>query len=189
MSTRGFTSFAVNGETKTAYNHSDSYPDGLGFGVLYWLREADIDSAAVMARALRVVNSDDDPTDEDIARLAPFTNTGVGARRDRPDWYQLLRGTHGDPAAILAAGVVEDASSFPTDSLFAEWGYVVDFDSQSLEVYVGFQREPHEAGRFASLTGRDGYYPVRLIASWSLANLPSDEAFLAAAQESEDVDA
>ena len=184
MSTRGFLAFAVNGEVKTAYNHSDSYPDGLGFDVLSWLRTADLTAAATAAAALRVADPTDEPTDEDIARLAPSTDTGVGARTDRPDWYQLLRKTQGDPAAMLAAGVIEDASDFPADSLFAEWGYVVDFDTQTFEVYQGFQQSPHKSGRFADRPGRgNGYHPVRLVTSWPLTELPDDIAFVKAVED------
>jgi hypothetical protein len=181
MSTRGFISFAVDGETKTAYNHCDSYPDWLGIRTLSWARKADLPASAEAARSLRVVTDDDRPTDEDIERLAPYTNRNVGGRRnERPDWYQLLRETQGDPGAMLAAGVIEDASTFPADSLFAEWGYVIDFDAQTLEVYVGFQKAPHEDGRFASPTPDDsGYYPVRLLKSWPLNNLPDDVTFTA----------
>jgi hypothetical protein len=178
MSTRGFISFAIDGVTKTAYNHHDSYPDGLGLAVLEWARGADLDAAATAARALRVVTDA-----EDIARLAPYTNRGVGAHSATPDWYQLLRETQGDPGAMLAAGVIEDASEFPADSLFAEWGYVMDFDAQVFKVYEGFQREPHAEGRFATLTTRDrsdDYYPVRLIKTWPLAELPDSAAFVAA---------
>ena len=183
MSTRGFISFAIDGETKTAYCHHDAYPEHLGANVLEWASTADLDAAATAARALRVVNENDDPTDEDIARLAPFTNTGVGANTDRPTWYQLLRETQGDPGATLEAGVIEDASASPADSLFAEWGYVVDLDAKTLEVYIGFQQEPHKAGRFASLRGRDGYFPVRLIKSWPLSDLPAVDAFVDACEK------
>jgi hypothetical protein len=182
MSTRGFISFAVDGTTKTAYNHHDSYPDGLGLGVLDWARSVDLNEAGVAAQALRVVTDADEPTDEDIAHLAPFTNRNVGGRSERPTWYQLLRETQGDPGAMLQAGVIEDGSEFPADSLFAEWGYVVDFDAQVLEVYVGFQRGPHQKGRFASMQsgdGSDGYYPVRLLKSWPLAELPDGDQFVA----------
>ncbi|WP_181785607.1 hypothetical protein [Streptomyces phytophilus] len=180
MSTRGFISFAVNGATKTAYNHHDSYPDGLGLDVLRWAREADLGAAKTAAQALRVVTDVDEPTDEDIERLAPFTNRTVGGRRERPDWYQLLRETQGSPARMLQAGVIGDASEFPADSLFAEWGYVVDFDAQNFEVYEGFQKRAHTEGRFASPESDDnGYYPVRLIRLWPLTALPDDRTFVA----------
>lgn len=183
MSTRGFISFAVDGETKTAYCHHDSYPDGLGLAVLNFARGMDFDAAKVQAQALRVVTDAEVPTDADIERLAPYTNTNVGGRRERPDWYQLLRETQGRPGQMLDAGVIEDASDFPADSLFAEYGYVVDFDARTFEAYVGFQRSPHADGRFASQEPNDGgYYPVKLVASWPLDQLPESGAFVAAVE-------
>lgn len=191
MGTRGFIGFVIDGTEKIAYNHYDSYPGGLGADVLRWLHVEPLASPNEVrdrARALRVVEPDSEPTDEDIARLAPFTNHHVGDRRDRPTWYQLLRETQGDPGLILKAGVVEDASLFPLDSLFAEWGYVVDFDAGVFEVYRGFQEAEHDRGRFADRDSgrRDGYYAAALVASWPLTELPTDEAFFAALSEDAD---
>jgi hypothetical protein len=184
MGTRGFVGFVIDGTEKIAYNHFDSYPGGLGLDVLHWLHVeplAEPDATRKRARALRVVANDSEPTDENIEQLQPFYNPNVGGHKDRPDWYQLLRETQGNLGLILKAGVTEDASHFPLDSLFAEWGYIVDFDAGVFEVYAGFQRSPHSRGRFASREGgrSDGYYPVALVASWPLSELPTDEAFLA----------
>lgn len=177
MSTRGFISYVVNGETKTVYNHHDSYPDGLGADVLGWLRKAHEGGARRLAAALRVVDPNSKPTAEDIERLKPYADTRVSTRQ-LDDWYVLLRGTQGNPAAQLDAGVIEDASNFPRDSLFAEYGYVVDFDGRVFEAYKGFQNAPHNEGRFAAfepVSDSPGYYPVALVASWSFDSLPADE--------------
>ena len=195
MSTRGFLGFVIDGVEKITYNHSDSYPRRLGRDVLSWAQANQhaltcacdihrcLSSGPVdRARTLRVVDPDSEPTDEDIERLRYGLDLGVGIRRARPDWYQLLRRTQGDLAAMLAAGVIEDGSDFPADSLSAEWGYIVDLDRQVLEVYEGFQKAAHTAGRFAARTSSDaspGYYPVRLVASWPLSELPTPEEFIA----------
>lgn len=191
MGTRGFVTFVIDGTEKTAYNHWDSYPGGLGVDVLNWLRTAvsDIDALRTAAGDLRVVDPNSEPTDADIERLSTFYDGSVGGKSERPTWYQLLRGTQGDPAAMLRAGAIEDASDFPTDSLFAEYGYVVDLDSNVFEAYVGFQHSPHTKGRFAGREGNDdsdGYYPVALAASWPLSDLPDDKTFCEAIEPSED---
>lgn len=187
MGTRGFIGFVAGGVEKIGYNHSDSYPDGLGLTVLAWLRNVDGGAAADAAARLKVVAHDDEPSDEDIERLKAYADFGVGGHSERPTWYQLLRETQGQPELVLEAGAIEDASQFPMDSLFAEWGYLVDFDTNAFEVYRGFQRAAHELGRFASRgTGRaaaiDTYYPVALVASWPLDSLPTDEVFVATAE-------
>lgn len=188
MGTRGFISFVVDGVEKTAYNHNDSYPDGLGVDVLNWLRMAHEGAARRQARDLRAVASDSTPSAEDIERLKPYADLSV-SRRSLDDWYCLLRHTQRNPAAMLDAGVIEDASHFPTDSLFAEYGYVVDFDARTLEAYVGFQRARHSEGRFADRSGPDdspGYFPVRLVASWSFDALPTNNQFVDAIEPDEE---
>jgi hypothetical protein len=194
MSTRGFITFAVDGANKTAYNHSDSYPDWLGVRILRWCQKInanprELAAARRLAASLRVVSADSEPTAQDIARLREFSwgksqHGGNADLREGQQWYDLLHETQGDPAAMLAAGVIEDASSFPGDSLFAEWGYVIDFDNDGqLEAYEGFQKSPHKSGRFASLPSENGYYPVAMRAHWPLSGLPSEDEFLAALGE------
>ena len=194
MGTRGFVGFVVDGTEKIAYNQFDSYPDGLGVDVLEWLRSAAADVASLRERAtaLRVVQSDTEPTAEDVERLAGFADLKVSTKDPR-EWYVLLRETQGEPALMLQAGVIEDASHFPLDSLFCEWGYLVDLDAETFEVYQGFQQSPHRKGRFAGRRGpmRAGliggaYRPVALAKSWPLDKLPTREAFLSALGEGED---
>lgn len=182
MGTRGFLTFVADGVEKTTYNHRDSYPEALGSNVLEWARKTDLTEAARAVRDLRVVAPNSTPTAQDIERLRGYANLSVG-EQSLDDWYVLLRETQGDPAAILSAGVLIDASEFPADSLFAEWGYVIDVDAQTFEVYRGFQHAPHDKGRFASRPPRESvsgsYYPVALLATFPLAGLPSDEDFMA----------
>ena len=88
---------------------------------------------------------------------------------------------------MLAAGVIEDAGDFPADSLFAEWGYVIDLDGDGMfEVYEGFQKSPHDKGRFAGMERDGDYYPVALRARWPLANLPDEASFLEATKDGDE---
>jgi hypothetical protein len=178
MGTRGFVGFVVDGQEKIAYNHFDSYPSELGVHVLQWARSVeDWQEIRELAATLRLVSDDSPPTSEDVAMLGDYYDGRVGGT-SAVSWYQLLRKTQGDMAAILAAGALEDASEFPYDSLFAEWGYIVDLDANRLEVYKGFQEEPHKEGRFATRGADRGYYPVRMIASWPLDALPDSGRML-----------
>lgn len=182
MGTRGFVGFIVDGDEKVAYNHLDSYPPGLGVAVLTWLRVArdNVPALREQVKKLQVVDPDSTPTGQDIERLSEYADTSVSRGR-LDDWYTLLRETQGNPHAILEAGVIEDASGFPADSLFCEYGYLVDLDAEVFETYQGFQTSPHNRGRFAALplpreyTATPDYYPVALAASWPLAELPSEE--------------
>lgn len=204
MGTRGFITFVADKQEKTAYNHWDSYPEGKGVQILAWLRKAAEHPAALReaAKRLRVVSPQSMPTTEDIGQLMRFADTSVSTG-NLGEWYVLLRHTQGDPGAMLDAGVIEDASEFPLDSLFAEYGYVIDLDGDGLfEVYRGFQKEPHDKGRFARRTSyldyqcasenkrmmTGLYYPVALAARWPLADLPTEADFLEALKEVDDDD-
>lgn len=185
MGTRGFVGFLIDGDIKAAYNHWDSYPSGIGLDVLEWARRAGMKVGPAMehvkqlARELQPVDDTVPPTPEQIYQLEAWTDLNV-SERSTSDWYCLLRRTQGDIGAILTAGYFEDAGDFMYDSLFCEWGYLVDLDSWMLVVYKGFQNEPHTAGRFAAgqtIPGR--YYPVAEVAAWPLNDLPTREAFLA----------
>jgi hypothetical protein len=195
VSTRGFVGFVIDGVEKIAYNHSDSYPDGLGLGVLGWLRPAlagDAEATAEAVRGLRAVDSQSKPTAEDVERLGKFKWTAAQHGGDRDlregqEWYDLLREAQGEPKLMLEAGVIEDGSGFPNDSLFAEWGYMADFDAGRFEVYRGFQQSRGE-GRFAERAESanvHGYWPVTLAEGWSFDVLPTDEAFTAAFTEAD----
>ena len=175
MGTRGAWGFVIDGDEKIAYNHFDSYPSGLGSDILQAIRGVDIEVLRADARRLRVIQDGEVPTPEDVERLHPWTDLSVGSR-SAEDWYCLTRGAQGDVRAALACGIIEDGSDFPADSLFCEWAYVVDLDTATFEVCRGFQMSPHSRGRFA---GREvpersvgPYYPVALVASYPLSNLP-----------------
>lgn len=199
MGTRGAFGVIVGEQEKIGYNQFDSYPEGKGREVLAWLRgvvaeEGGVEKTRVLAEGLRLVTDKEKPTAIDIERLAPFTDLDV-SEQSTDDWYCLTRLAHGDIAATLACGYVLDAHNFPLDSLFCEWAYIVNFDTQTFEVYGGFIQEKHDRGRFA---GREtpvedgawidgGYWPVALIASWPFDALPTDGAFLAATNEEEEV--
>ncbi len=184
MSTRGLYGFVIDGTVKVTYNHSDSYPDWLGRNVLEFVRQlvkdGAVDSAAQRVHDLRVVTDETPVTDEDIETLRPWTNISVGSRRERPDWYQLLRDTQGNPDAILSSGYISDGADFALDSLFCEWGYVVDFDAGVLEVYRGFQKAQPTAGRWVGTeqTGSSGYWAINRVEAFPFAELPEVDDFI-----------
>jgi len=175
MGTRGFTGFVVNGAEKIAYQQYDSYPSGVGVEVLSFLKA--YPELLAKARDLKVVDENSKPSPADVKALEPWTDLGVSAQSTY-DWYCLTRLSHGDPAAILTCGYLLDAHEFAQDSLFCEWGYLIDLDAMTFEVYQGFQKQPHSAGRFAQRESEGDYYPVALLVSYPLAGLPDEEQFL-----------
>lgn len=185
MSTRGFLGFVANGHETITYVHHDAYPSGLGADVLTWARTV-TDWDAVRQQAAAIVHIDGSvmPTDEQHQALAEYAKPGVGGSKDDPgeEWYRLLHGTFGDPAATLSAGLTPHDPNWPGDSLYCEWGYLIDCDAKAFEVYEGFQQGPPK-GRFADRETHptSGYTPVKLRASWPLDALPDNDAFLTSA--------
>jgi len=176
MGTRGFVGFVVDGQEKIAYNHFDSYPDGLGRDVIEWIQSDFDNQTADKVRALRAVDEDVPPTPEEIERLKKYADTRVSTR-SLTEWYVLLRQTQGSIGAILDAGYYEDAGDFPLDSLYAEWGYLINLDDDTLEIYRGFVEEP-PVGRFADRSGvsGNGYAACTLLATYKLDEMLSADA-------------
>ena len=179
MSTRGAYGFRLDGRDYIQYNHSDSYPSGLGADILNQskaLAKMPAVSLRNKVASIRLHDGKTPPTANDIALLAPWTNLGVG-QGSVSDWYCLTRNMQGDLLAHLKAGLIFDSRGFLKDSLFCEWAYIVNVDTRQLECYQGFNKSPNGAGRYASL--RDGdYYGVRLVRTYPLGRLPSLERFL-----------
>lgn len=216
MGTRGFVGVVVDNTVKTSYNHWDSYPSGLGSTTLEALRkrldESDLESLASKARDLKMVDEDARPSAQEIAIFRKYSNPNVGGSLDQPtdgevhNYYQLLRELQGNLLGMLDVGLATDAKDFPLNSLFCEWGYLVDFDKNVFEVYRGFQTERHDQGRWAGLPtdediqakadaaqksfeageinkgqleyfAKTEYHSVALAGSWPLDALPTWEEF------------
>lgn len=107
-----------------------------------------------------------------------------------------------DPSEIAAKDIISTLQDSPesvlhrTDdlwqsmnSLFCPWAYVVDFDTNTFEVFKGGNQQALTKDERFYFTQAEGaeyreeqkdllgkcYYPIRLTASYSLDNLPTDE--------------
>jgi hypothetical protein len=192
MGTGGFVGFVIDDTEKIFVSHGSAYPSAVGSGVLSWLtdnRDALLSPAPGgvpdQVRALRLVDESTEPTEADIERLRRLLDGRPGSEIYQffiedagPD--ELLEFATYELDTLLLAGIVWDGSDFPADSIRCEWGYLIDLDAATFEVYRGFQRAPHQAGRFADRPRADERcYPVALVASWPLANLPDRAGFVA----------
>jgi len=179
MGTRGFVGFVSDELETITYNQYDSYPSGMGVDVLNFVRGMDEEFYRNKAANIRHVGDSTPPTRDEVVELIGHANLNVSTGSSE-EWYVLLRETHGDAKKILDVGFAENAPEWPLDSLFCEWGYLIDFDSRTLDVYQGFQQRPPKTGRWKSdhPTHDNGYFPVRLVAAYSFDGLPTDEAFV-----------
>lgn len=157
MGTRGAIGFVLDNEWYVMYNHGDSYPEWLGTHVLEFCKTVtDWDEVKENARKIKLVEE----TDELYFKLHDL--------QDGELFYRIANGT---------ADIVLDAHLFMADSLFCEWGYILDFDSMYLRVYKGKQHNPSKDSFLPSDIDKnhkdeDGFYPVKELYAYDLYNLP-----------------
>ena len=222
MGTRGAFGVIIGEQEKIGYNQFDSYPSSRGLENLNWLRGivpwsggderyTGLPKFRQLAANCRLVDDDVKPTDEDIHALRGWTDLSVSSQSVK-DWYCLTKDSHGSIESMLRCGYIYDNRDFPLDSLFCEWGYIVDFDSNVFEVYEGFQKARPKKGRWkgrpttaeneanykahlkwCKKNGREPFSPkvpdykaIELVASWPFNELPSDEDFLALGHQEEE---
>ena len=165
MSTRGAFGFRLDGVDRISYNHSNSYPSYLGVRMLEQAGEllaGDRDTLKAQVRGITLVKQGDTPDQTVQALLAGMADLDVSGQ-STSDWYCLLRNQQGDLPCCLRTGYMIDSEGFLGDSLFCEWGYVLNLDEDCLEVYRGFQKAAHIQGRYASGKAESGYFPCALV--------------------------
>lgn len=142
MSTRGYYGIKKKNELKGCYNHFDSYPSGLG----KWLAESinaidEKDRLKVLNDTFYYIELIDEniaPSEEQIEKCkkAEVVNLNVG-NQNINDWYCLLRETQGNIDIYINKVVpyMINGNDFLEDDIFCEWGYIIDLDNNTFNVY------------------------------------------------------
>lgn len=108
-----------------------------------------------------------------------YYNSNV-SNQSPTDWYCLLRNIQGiDTFSEIIKGNLKHISNnadFFKDSLFCEWGYLINLDTMKFEVYRGFQKSPQEGNRFGQEKIKQDYeyYPCALVTEFPLNSIPED---------------
>jgi hypothetical protein len=190
MSTRGVVGFRYKRKDLLAYNHSDSYPSYLGNKVVQDFHDQlqkGLKPQIRQVEALTIVTEETPrPDEKEQRRLKKYSNPGVGS----PDeyWYRALRETQGDIKAILESRYLLDSGSTILDSLYCEWGYIVNLDDETLEIYKGGQTKPPRLGRYAKRPPSEGYYPCALVQVFDWTEILNDVEAVCAAVVALDVE-
>jgi hypothetical protein len=87
---------------------------------------------------------------------------------------------------LVSTAAEPDAAGFPAEP-FSKWGYIVDIDTATFEVYRGRWAVRSAVGSSAIPTGAGDHHPCALLGSWSFDLLPTDAEFLAALSETDPV--
>lgn len=189
MGTRHLTAVYYNGEYKVAqYGQWDGYPEGQGLTCLSFLTGA-FDEEKFKA-ALEKCSFISEEEYSFIFNKYGGENGFIsvsGYSKLTKDYPELSRDTGAEILEIIqnSDGLkLRDELTFAADSLFCEWAWVIDLDARTFEAYRGFNRESLQpTDRFWFLaepeSGND-YHGVKIVAEWSIDDLPSEKDFLAA---------
>jgi len=160
MGTRGAYGFRHNDKDTISYNHYDSNPSGLGNKVANFLKEfTNIDDIKKIIGDIKLVQESSKPTEEQKKEVMAFGLCDLDvSSRSSDDWYCLLRNSQGD-LSVYTKGLnyMIDGHEFLADSLFCEWAYIINLDTEELEIYRGFNKDANACGRYAYLTRKKEY--------------------------------
>jgi hypothetical protein len=188
MGTRHLIAVVHEGEYKVAqYGQWDGYPSGQGAGVLNFLQEKM--DRALFEEKLKNVSF---ITQEELTQRWVDAGADPGssfvtlqvASTMQARYPENSRDTGSDILAIIQDAdrpiKIVNSLDFAGDSVFCEWGYVVDLDKNTFEVYKGFNEIPlTESDRFYGIpSSNDNHHAIRLLKSFDLNNLPTEEAFI-----------
>lgn len=183
MGTRGSVGFIYQEKENLAYNHFDSYPEGLGADVLEIIVKINKEEGweKFKKNAIKLKNVEGDITDQKlIKKYEKYSNLGV-SKKELSDPYCLFREIQGsDWLNEVYTGELEDYTldnKFIKESLFCEYAYVINLDTMKLEFYNGFQKVPQVGNRFGNELV-EGYYPCRLVGVFTLSDIIDSDAAL-----------
>jgi hypothetical protein len=165
------------------YGQWNGYPEGQGVDVLEFCKKLQdkpfrqrFELGLLHTRDLKDLSDDELKViedDRDWQKKWPQLSRDAGA-----DILKHVYEAHSVKEPMLIKRYIE----FAADSLFCEWGYVIDLQKNQLEVYKGFNQEPlDKSERFYGMKDEDGnpsYSPIRHLKTYSLDNLPSAKDFV-----------
>lgn len=200
MGTRHLIAVVVDGEYKVAqYGQWDGYPSGQGASLLEKLSNINIDTFRDNVRELTYISEEEYQKAWEMAGAEPNATSVTLQIADKfEDMYPHLSrncGSHIIDHIYKWGGQikVQNSLDFASDSLFCEYGYVIDLDKNTFEVYQGFIEAPHTGERFSDFplmnnNVSDQYYPIKHMYTFDLVNLPTEEEFLTILDKIENVE-
>lgn len=200
MGTRHLICVVSDGEYRIAqYGQWDGYPSGQGVSILEFLQGDKVELLKEKIHNCTWI------TGEELKNR--WLEFGVDLDKQKFITYdvsnkfctkypELSRDTGAEILELVADSqcglCLRNDHDFAYDSVFCEWAYVIDFDKQTFEVYKGFNNTPIDKNeRFytenlVKYSTEEVYYPVKIIATYLLSKLPSEEDFIQQCESSEE---
>ncbi len=186
MGTRNLVCVVKDGEYKVAqYGQWDGYFMGQGVTVCEFLQSADMDTFRKALDDVEYITEAEEKAcweefdTDDSGWVTLEVSDKFGSK-----YPELSRDTGAGVLQLIYDGdatKLGDSLSFAGDSLMCEFAYVVNMDTEMLEIYQGFNKVALDlTERFISAPARDGYKPVK-----HLRDIPFHEATAQAMQDLE----
>lgn len=167
MGTRNLTLVKSNGEYKVAqYSQWDGYPSGQGYRTVDFLNHPSFDIELFKNKINNIIHW----SGKDIDKL--------DGNIDYDSYPELAIDLGADVLYSIYNGEITKVNlsiNFASNSLFCEWAWCINLDTNCLDCFKGFQTEPlsnDQPFHFLQdkMTKKDEYYPIKLICS-----IPFDE--------------
>lgn len=182
MGTRGIYGFRKNNEDKITYNHFDSYPSCLGEEIIDYLKINSIEKLNTLYDKLILVDEEfkiSDFSEEQKEKYKRYLEEIKNSKTSEidMDMYSFLRQFQGDLKKYDEFPEIDlmlDNRGFIKISLFCEWGYIINLDDNTLEIWKGFQKKPQKNNRYGN--GKwEGYYPCKNIKKIKLKKIKKED--------------
>lgn len=191
MQIRGLYGFYKNGVTKATYNNDKSHLEWLGEDVVQFIRTTSLEEMNEMFDRIELVDQEDEVLPHHLIECAQWTRTAMEvdgqvlqiAEGTPFSWYNLLRASQGDLNAYKEGlRYMLDVQDFIKDSLFCMFAYIINLDTNMLEIYNGLRktRDQNPRNRYRNRIKafprehKTKYAPCHLIYEFPLQNIPSD---------------
>lgn len=200
MGTRGLIGLRHKDKDQLTYNHYDSYPEELGVNFLKSIKKFSIEQMKNAFDNIKLIEDENKkPTKKEFEKYGKYGNPGVGGPMSNTKvktYYQLLHQLQGNIEPYLSGEVdiMIESNNFIKDSLFCEWAYIVNLDTETLEIWRGFQKknidnryklsdkeikeEENWWKKERNIDKKQEYFNCALVNEFSLSKLPTKEKFL-----------
>lgn len=187
MGIRHLTIVVAEGDYKVAqYGQWDGYPSGQGKTVLRFIHDNDMQAfKQKLANVQWITEEEHDAALRSVG--APDGMLDMDQHAEYVKRYpELTRDTGADILDLIMKSEelikLSNSIKFAADSLFCEWAWLINLDSNELEVYKGFNREPLPDGeRFKGIdpdAERGEYHEIKFVRTFTfdeLKNISKDE--------------
>lgn len=181
MGTRGLFGFRKNKQDKLCYNHYDSYPDGLGIEIMDYIKSHTNEKMNEVYDDIKLFNNDKpikDFTKEEYEEYKHILKEfGIKENLKGINNYDTLNDLISTSIKYGRLSFYDnkksnerlmcDDNDFIKDSLFCEWAYIINLDTNNLEIWKGFQTKPQKDNRYGNkcykVRSGEKYYPCVLI--------------------------